>query len=407
MTNKIYDVIVWGASGFTGRLVAEYLYKQYGVGDQLKWAMAGRNEEKLLQVRGEIGNSNIPIIIADSRNKMSLDAMTAQTKVICTTVGPYALYGSELVASCIANKADYCDLSGEVQWMRKMIDIYHEEAVKEGVRIVHTCGFDSIPSDMGVFYLQKMSKNKFNAYCHHIRFRLKAAKGGFSGGTYASLNNVLVEAEKDKSIMDILTNPYGLNPDPRYKGPDFPDLRTVVYDNVIDSWITPFVMAAINTKVVRRSHALAAFPYGEDFRYDEAIMTGKGLGGRLKAFGNAAGLGFLMAAKPGSLMKKVVDKFLPDPGEGPDKEARENGFFNINLYGTAMNGQTIVANVKGDKDPGYGSTSKMLGESAVCLALDKKMTPITSGILTPSVAMGDVLLNRLQENAGLTFSLRT
>lgn len=403
--SKQYDVIVWGASGFTGRLVAEYLFKQYGANDTLKWAMGGRSLEKLEKVASLMGIKDIPFVTANSDDKASLIALVKMTKVVCTTVGPYAKYGSDLVAACVEHGADYCDLSGEVQWMRRMIDQHHEAAVANGVRIVHTCGFDSIPSDMGVYFLQREAKKQEGEYCQQIKFRVKAMKGGLSGGTYASLSNVMVEAEKDKSIYGILMNPYGLNPQGEMTGPDLPDLTSVKYDANAQAYIAPFIMAGINTKVVRRSNALCGYPYGKDFRYDEAMMTGKGFTGRIKGYGTLAMMGAMMAAKPGSIMKKVVDRVLPDPGEGPNKDERENGFFNILFLGKTADGKEINAKVKGDKDPGYGSTSKMLGESAVCLALDKDKTPKVAGILTPSIAMGDQLLERLQAYAGLSFEI--
>ena len=283
MHNKPYDFIIWGASGFTGRLVAEYLLKEYGIDNQLKWAMAGRNEGKLKSIRNLLGNENIPIVIADSHDEASLKAMAQQTKVICSTVGPYAKYGSELVATCVNEQVDYCDLTGEVQWIRKMIDLHHENAKAKGVKIVHCCGFDSIPSDMGVYFLQKTAKEIFGEYCQQIKLRVKAAKGGPSGGTIASLNNVLEEASKDPSIFKMLENPYGLNPIGQQSGKDENDLMEIEYDKDFGAWIGPFIMAAINTRVVRRSHALADFPYGKDFRYDEATLCGKGLSGKIKA----------------------------------------------------------------------------------------------------------------------------
>ncbi len=403
--SKKYDVIVWGASGFTGRLVAEYIHDKYGLNGNLSWAVAGRNQNKLSQVMDELGISGVDQIIADSRDKDSLDAMTAQAKVICTTVGPYAKYGNELVKSCIENGTDYCDLAGEVQWMRRMIDNHQEEAKANGVRIVHTCGFDSIPSDMGVYFLQREAKKMTGSYCNQIKFRLKAAKGGLSGGTYASLSNVMAEAQEDKSIYKVLSNPYGLNPAGEQSGPDRRDLTSVVMDEDINAFIGPFIMAGINTKVVRRSNALMGYEYGKDFLYDEAMITGRGLGGRLKGYGILAGLGFLMSGKPGSFMKKIVDKTQPKPGEGPNKQERENGFFNILFLGKQKDGKILKAKVTGDRDPGYGSTSKMLAESAICLAHDKDKTAKVSGMLTPSVAMGDHLLDRLANNAGLSFEI--
>lgn len=401
MTKKEYDVVVWGASGFTGRLVAGYLLKQYGTGNELRWAMAGRNRMKLEQIRKELDNETIPIEIADSNDRESLEKLVSKTEVICSTVGPYAKYGSLLVEICVSQGTAYCDLTGEVQWIRRMIDQFHEKAQQNKARIVHCCGFDSIPSDLGVFYLQQEARERYQQYCVEVKFRMKAAKGGFSGGTLASLDNVMAEAKHDKKVMEVLANPYGLNPDGDASGPDGRDLNKVAYDEDFKAWLAPFVMGPINTKVVRRSHALAGFPYGKEFRYDEATLIGPGTGGKIKAGIMAGVMGGL--TNPDSLLKKIATPLLPKPGEGPSKQQQENGFFAIALLGKLEDGTTIHAKVTGDRDPGYGATSKMLAESAVCLAKDT--LPETYGILTPSTAMGKALLTRLQTNAGVSFSI--
>jgi short subunit dehydrogenase-like uncharacterized protein len=400
---KEFDIIVWGASGFTGRLVAAYLFKQYGTQGDLKWAMAGRNQEKLIAVRAEVADSSVPIVLADSDDEASLKAMILRTKVVCTTVGPYVTYGSKLVAACITHGAHYCDLAGEVQWMRQMIDKHHEEAQANGVKIVHTCGFDSIPSDMGVYFTQKEALAQKGQRAKRIRMRVAGMRGGLSGGTYASLSKVLEEAMQDKEIYKVLVNPYGLNPTDKQEGGDHPDLQKVIFDPTSKSWIGPFIMAGINTKVVRRSNALSGYAYGNDFRYDEATMSGKGFKGRMKGIMSALPL-ILMTAKPGSILKRIANRMFPKPGEGPTKDQRENGFYSLRFYATLEDGSKALGKVTGDKDPGYGSTSKMLGEAAVCLAKDT--LPEISGVLTPSTAMGDALLARLEKHAGLTFSFK-
>ena len=401
---RTYNIIVWGASGFTGRLVVEYLFKNYGVNDSLKWAMAGRNQTKLEKVRAEVADESVPLVVADSQDIASLDVMTKSATVICTTVGPYTKYGSKLVEACINNQTHYCDLAGEVQWMRQMIDKHHEAAKASGTKIVHTCGFDSIPSDIGVYFVQQEAIKRTGKPAKKIEMRVRAIKGGMSGGTYASMSEMKVEAEKDKSIYGILADPYSLNPVGERKGPDRKDLAKVIYDKTSKSWICPFVMATINTKVVRRSNALANYPYGKDFEYNEAMLTGDGIGGRMKGLATAGALGVVMMARPGSLLKKGVDAMLPKPGEGPNKKERENGFYNLVFNTTLADGSLVKGVVKGDRDPGYGSTSKMLAESAICLAIDE--LPEVAGMLTPAVAMGDALLKRLQDNAGLTFTYK-
>ena len=400
--NKKYDVIVWGASGFTGRLVCEYIYQSYTKkGNDLKWAMAGRDLIKLKQIRGKFANNTIPILIADSDDINSLNELTKNTKVICTTVGPYAKYGSKLVKSCIDNKAHYCDLAGEVQWMHDMINKHHDSAQKNEVKIVHTCGFDSIPSDMGVYFINRELKKK-NLAVKSIDMRVAGINGGISGGTYASLSNVIEDSYKDKNIYKILSNPYSLNPKGLQTGEDKRDLNRVVFDKISKNWIGPFVMATINTKVVRRSNALSDFSYGTNFRYSEATLAGKGFKGKIKGYLSVIPLIFV-AARPNSILKKIANALLPNPGQGPSKTQRENGYYNLKFYIKTENNTEKIARVIGDMDPGYGSTSKMLAESAICLAKDN--LPSKNGVLTPSVAMGELLLKRLEENAGLTFKI--
>ena len=402
--SREFDIIVWGASGFTGRLVALYLFDKYGANGDLKWAIGGRNLKKLEKVRDEIANKNVPLVIADSNDKVSLFNMVNRTKVICTTVGPYAKYGSNLVEACVKSHINYCDLAGEVQWMHKMINSYHDEAKINGSKIVHACGFDSIPSDMGVYFIQKEVKSRTGVVAQKIKMRVAAISGGISGGTYASLSRVLEDAQKDKMVYKVLTNPYALNPIDEQFGEDSSDLKNVIFDKASQSWIGPFIMASINTKIVRRSNFLSNYAYGKSFRYDESTIFGKGFFGRVKGVLSTIPIGLIMSAKHGSLLKKGLDVLFPIPGEGPTKKKMEKGFYNLRFYITLEDGSNAFAKVTGDMDPGYGSSSKMLAESAVCLAKDKLSD--TSGVLTPSLAMGDSLLKRLEKNAGLTFDFK-
>ncbi len=399
--SRTYDIIIWGASGFTGRLVAEYLYKKYGANKDLKWAMGGRNEGKLEEVRAAVADDSVPLVIADSHDEASLDAMTKQAKVICTTVGPYAKYGAPLVAACVKNQTHYCDLAGEPPFIREMIDKHHDTAKANGVKIVHSCGFDSIPSDLGVLYAQEQAKKTYGEYAAKVSMRVHDFAGELSGGTYASLSNNIEMAMQNRDILKVLMHPYGLNPTVEQSGPDTPGIQSVVYDETAKTWIAPFMMEAINTRIVRRSHALEGFPYGENFSYDEAIKGGDGEEGKKKAqkiaFQAAA-----LAARPGTPEKAIMDERMPKPGEGPDQAAREAGYFNCHLYLSLSDGKLAKGIVTGDMDPGYGSTSKMLAESAVCLAKDD--LPEMAGILTPATAMGAPLVDRLIANAGLTFS---
>lgn len=401
-----FDVVVWGATGFTGALVAEYLNTTYGTGGDLRWAIAGRNLVKLENLRSRLGvqAKALPILVADSHDRSSLDALTARTDVVLTTVGPYAKYGSELVASCVAQRTHYCDLAGETQWIRRMVDTHHDDAQSSGTRIVHCCGFDSVPSDLGVWFTQRSAQQRYGRPCRSIAMMVKAARGGFSGGTAASLVNVLQEVKQDRSLRRVLADPYSLNPPQDRSGPDERDQQDVRYDAVAESWTAPFVMAAINTRVVRRSHALLGYPWGREFRYREAIMTGAGPAGAIKAGVVAAGLAAIVAGASFDLSRSFMERFvLPEPGEGPDEATRECGYFNLRFFGELDDGTVFRTKVTGDRDPGYGSTAKMLAESAVCLAKDALDSP--GGVLTPAGAMAGPLLQRLQERAGLTFSV--
>lgn len=406
MSEREFDLIVFGATGFTGTLVAEYLLKQYGLRGNLRWAIAGRSQGKLEALKAELGENaaTLEIIVADSADRTALAGMARRTRVVITTVGPYALYGSALVAACVEAGTDYCDLAGEVQWIRSMIDRHHARAEETGARIVHCCGFDSIPMDMGVYFLQQEAQRRYGAYCASIALFVKATRGSASGGTLASMINIIREARNDRNVARILANPYALNPDGQREGPDGRDQQKVAYDDDAGCWTAPFVMAGVNTRVVRRSHALAGYPYGKKFRYREAVITGKGPGGWLKGSGMTLALGGLVIGISLSPTRRLLQKFfLPSPGEGPGPEAREAGFFNLMQVGKLPDGTVMRTRITGDRDPGYGSTSKMLAESAVCLAKDE--LPSRGGVLTPATAMGDALLRRLRDNAGLTFDV--
>ena len=403
---RAYDVIVWGASGFTGRLVTEYLFGKYGTGGELRWAIAGRSQEKLETICVELGiaSGSVPIIIADCFDSGSMQDLARDTKVVLTTVGPYAKYGSALVEACVMHGTHYCDLAGEVQWMRKMIDRFQSDAEASGARIVHSCGFDSIPSDIGVWFLQQEAQKLHGRRCADVKLLVKAMKGGASGGTFASMMNALEESRRDRNIAKILVDPYALNPDGERNGPDGGDQTSVEFYDGTGVWTAPFVMAAVNTRVVRRTNALLHYPYGRDFKYSEATITGKGPTGWMKSAAVTAGLGGFMLASSFDFSRSIlVNRVLPKPGEGPNEEQRQAGFFNLLLVGKLGNETLIRARVTGDRDPGYGSTSKMLSESAVCLATDDLGSK--GGFWTPASAMADELYKRLVENAGLEFDL--
>jgi short subunit dehydrogenase-like uncharacterized protein len=385
-----FDIIVYGATGYTGRLVAEYLAQAYGVGGEVKWAMAGRSADKLAAVRDEIGApKDTPLIVADADDAASVKAMVARTKAVITTVGPYQLYGEGLVAACAEAGTDYLDLCGEPAWMRKMIDAHDAAAKASGARIVFSCGFDSIPFELGVFFLQETAKEKLGAPAQRVKGRVRKMQGGFSGGTAASLKATMAAAAKDPGIVALLTNPFALTPG--FEGPAQPAGMTPELDADLGVWCAPFVMAPINTRNVHRSNALLGHAYGKDFVYDEMMMTGPGEQGEAMAKAIAQ-MGSGLGGEGG-----------PKPGEGPTKAEREAGFYDVLFVGSTADGRQVRVAVGGDKDPGYGSTSKMIAESAVCLVTAARDTP--GGVWTPGAAMGRKLIDRLTQKAGLTFTV--
>jgi short subunit dehydrogenase-like uncharacterized protein len=387
-SNRELDIVVYGATGFTGRLVAEYLNNQYGVNGEVVWAMAGRSQSKLEQVRDEMGiSADVPLVVADSSNLDSIKAMVERTAVVCTTVGPYQLYGNELVATCASAGTDYVDLCGEPGWMHKMIGAHSAAAEASGARIVFSCGFDSIPFDLGVLFLQQTAEQNLGAAVPRVRGRVRAMKGTFSGGTLASFRTTMAAAAKDPDLINVLRNPFSLTLG--FTGAEQPKGDKPVFDEVLQSWIAPFVMASINTKNIHRSNQLMDHRYGTDFVYDEMMLTGPGDKG--EAIANHI-------ANDNSMAEDQTQ-----PGDGPDKEARENGMYDVLFVGEAGDGQLVKVSVQGDKDPGYGSTSKMIAESAVCLV--KNPDAASGGIWTPAPAMGSLLIERLQANAGLTFTI--
>lgn len=403
MSAQEFDIIVYGASGFTGKLVAEHLFKTYGTEGGMRWAIAGRDEEKLKAVRTEIGAPySLPIIVAGATNSNALDAMAHRARVIITTVGPYQRYGEGLLAACAKAGTDYVDLCGEPNWMAAMIAKYEKTARESGARIVFSCGFDSIPFDCGVWYLQQEAKARFGQPLRDVRGRVRKMKGTFSGGTLASMLATLEAVKREPALAARMTDPFLLSPE---RLTPQPDGDVVTEDADINSWAAPFVMASINTKNVHRTNALAHYPYGRDFTYSEMMATGGGSKGKQRAK-SALGASNMQRALLGfAPTRMLLTQFaLPKPGEGPDKEARETGMYDVLYVGTTSDGRALRASVYGDKDPGYGSTSKMISEAALTLKdTNRQTTP--GGIWTPAAAMGDALIARLQEKAGLTFKL--
>ncbi len=407
-----FDIVIWGATGFTGRLTAAHLLEQEGASGGVRWAIAGRSASKLEAVAEEISQETgvdagpLPRIVADASDEASLRGLVERSRVVCTTVGPYAKYGSKLVELCAELGRDYCDLTGEVQWMRRMIDAHEAAARASGARIVHNCGFDCIPSDLGTYFVQREAKARFGRPSPHVKLRVGGFSGGVSGGTAASMLELLEEATNDPKIRKLMADPYGLNPDGARSGPDGADRTGPAWDDDFGQWTAPFVMAAINTRVVRRTNALTDSSYGPDFRYDEAVLCGAGPGGFLKAAGQAAGQLATMGAMAIGPLRRLGARALPQPGEGPSKAQREKGFFELELFAVSPDGpgaSGLRAKVTGDRDPGYGSTSKMLAQSALCLA--EGGAKVGGGFFTPAAAMGDRLIERLERHAGLTFEI--
>ena len=381
-----YDFVIYGATGFTGKLVVEYAIKQYNNNNEVSWAIAGRNNEKLEHVQEKYNlPSDIGKIVVDSNDQDSIDEMVSQTKCVLTTVGPYQLYGEKIIKTCISTGTDYVDLCGEPGFMHKIISECSAEAKETGARIVFSCGFDSIPFDLGVLFVQEEVMSKLNKYAPSVRGRVRAMNGEFSGGTAASMKATMAALQSDPELINILVNPHALCEG--IQGVQQDDDSKPTYDEELNTWVAPFFMAPINTKNIHRSNKLMNHIYGENFKYNEMWIQGPGEEGKA-------------AAEFISTMNPLGD--APEPGDGPSRESRENGNYDV-LFCADVDGETIKASVSGDMDPGYGSTSKMIAESAVCLVKDCE--DLAGGIYTPAASMGKKLIKRLESNAGLTFKL--
>ena len=384
-----FDIVVYGATGYTGRLVAEYLVQHYGTrADAPKWAMAGRSQTKLQEVRDLIGApADTALIVADADDPASLAAMAARTRAILTTVGPYQLYGEPMVAACAAAGTDYADLCGEPGWMLQMIEKFDATAKASGARICFSAGFDSIPFDLGVLMLQNEAKARFGKPAPRVRCRVRAMKGTFSGGTAASLTETMKAVARNPKLIAVLGDPFALTPG--FAGPSQPAGLIPHYEDDLGRWAAPFIMATINTKNVHRTNFLLGHPYGEDFRYDEMMLTSPGEAGKAAAHAVAEMLKNPFGAKP------------PKPGEGPTAEERENGHYDVLFVGEMADGQTLHYGVKGRYDPGYGSTSRMIAETGIALLA----SAAPGGVGTPGSFIGEALVERLRANAEITFAV--
>ena len=387
---RSFDLVIYGATGFTGALVAEYLHQtQSG----LSWAIAGRSQSKLDLLKDRINAPDLETIVADSESPDDMRRLVTSTRVVISTVGPYARFGTPLVEACAAEGTHYCDLTGEPQWMASIFERVSPLAEETGARLIHCCGFDSIPSDLGVFVAQQSMMNKHGLFATKVSGRMGKSKGAVSGGTVASMLLAVEQAVSDPIARKVLNDPYGLYPSELSPGSDGPDQRGVRWDDHFESWTGPFVMAAINSKVVRRSNALASLVYGADFSYDESLLVDNRRSGLLMAGGMSIGMTAL-AIPP---LRRLISKRLPQPGEGPSVSERENGFFEffVHAHHPTDSEKDVRICVKGKRDPGYGATSRMLAQAGLSLAFDD--LDVEGGIWTPASALGNHLVNRLAD----------
>jgi short subunit dehydrogenase-like uncharacterized protein len=396
--NRDLDIVVFGATGFVGKLTAEYLARH--APDGVRVGLAGRSEEKLARVKSELG-TDWPTIVADSSDAASLKALAERCRVMATTVGPYRKYGMPLVEACAAAGTDYIDLTGEPLFIRDSIDRCHAEARQTGARIVHCCGFDSIPSDLGVWLLHEEAGE-----LAETTLVVKGVRGGASGGTVDSMTTMIDEIKSDSAKRKLLLDPYSLSPD-RDAEPDLGrqlDFGPPTHDDDIGQWLAPFVMGAINTRTVRRSNALQEWAYGRGFRYRETMATGSGPVGLAKATALVGGLSAMTGALAVPPVRSALGRFIPSAGEGPSAEAREKGFFKIEIHARTPAGERYVCRIEAQGDPGYAATAVMFGEAALCLVLDRDRLPEGAGVLTPATAMDGALLDRLRA-AGQTYEV--
>lgn len=403
-----FDIVIFGATSFVGQILTRYMLAQFALDGEFKWAIAGRSQNKLMALKQSLGSAaeSLDVLVADAADEASLNLLCSSTRVIISTVGPYALYGEPLLKTCVALGTDYCDLTGEVQWIAKMLERYESQAKVTGARIVNSCGFDSLPSDLGVYFLQQHAHQKFAERCSSIKMRVKEMKGAASGGTVASMINIFKEVATNPSLRKLLANPYAICPADHGNKVRQNSMNRPQYDSDFNSWVAPFVMAVINTRIVHRSNALVAGGYSQHFEYNEAMLTGKGIVGATMATTVGAGLGGFAMAAVIPPTRWAMEKFiLPKPGEGPSQDAQEKGFYDLRFYGKTDSGETIRVKVTGDQDPGYGSTAKMLAQAAACLAQDISKQSVPGDFWTPASIFGDKLINRLESYAGLTFEV--
>lgn len=409
MNKPSYDIIIFGASSFVGQILTRELAQTDEANTSLKWAIAGRSAEKLQALQKHISASTSAppdIVIADALDYESLTSLCSQTRVVVSSVGPFALYGENLVRACAESGTDYCDITGEAHWVMQMISRYQEQAAESGARIVHSCGFDSIPSDLGVYFLQNHAQKEFGRSCEEINTRVVKLKGRFSGGTYASAMNIAKDMSENPGLRKAMASPYCFCPSNHPYATKQNLHRYADFDSVSNAWIAPFVMEGINVRTVHRSNALLNSRYGESFRYDEALVTGQGRKGRKRASRTAMGMWLFLFCASVPLLRAMLERwFLPKPGEGPSPEEQEKGSYTYILFGQVRGKGKIRCKIAGDRDPGYGSTAKILAQTALCLANDIPKNAPAGGFWTPASIFGEALTERLISKAGLSFSI--
>jgi short subunit dehydrogenase-like uncharacterized protein len=411
--SRRYDLVVWGATGFAGRLVAKYLTERYAP-DDVSVAIGGRDRDRLEEFGDELtdrgdGWDAIPVVVGDATEPDTLRGIAKETDVVCTTVGPYTRYGTPMVDACVEVGTDYCDLTGEVNWIREMVDLYHDDAVDSGARIVHSCGFDSVPADLGTLMVQSFATEEYATACDSVRVYLEESSGGASGGTLASAAELFKAASEDPTARRTVRNPYSLAPPGERDGSDPGEQTGAKKDTIRSVWTAPSPMAVVNERVIRRTNALLEYPWGREFRCTEVVPTGTGVRGAVTATAIAGGLGagkFAMSLDP---IRSGLQRFVfPDPGEGPTRDEIENGYFTVRVLGRGRTDGgkfTVEAVIGGDLDPGYGSTARMLGEAAMSLVKGDVESPLSGGVLTPASGIGQPLGDRISD-AGMTVEVR-
>jgi len=401
-TPREFDIVLYGATGFVGKLTAEYLARS---APEARIALAGRSTDRLRAVRDTLGESaqSWPVVAADADSPSTLNEMAARAQVVVTTVGPYTRYGLPLVSACAAAGTDYADLTGEAMFVRDSIDMYHKQAADTGARIVHACGFDSIPSDLSVYALYRTARDDGSGELVETNLVVRSFSGGVSGGTMASMLEILDAASRSPDVRRQLADPYTLSTDRSAEPelgpqPDLPWRRgRQIAPELTGLWTAGFVMAPYNTRIVRRSNALLDWAYGRGFRYSESMNVGSSFLAPL-ASAVVTGVGsatFGLGSRYFRLLpRRLVERIVPKPGTGPSPAARERGYYRIDTYTTTTTGARYVATMEQQGDPGYKATSVLLGECGLALAFDRDKLSDLRGVLTPAAAMGDALLAR-------------